>query len=86
MVVATLNRTFKSLALAKIGAEYVLRWLPVGTHDWRKFVRPSELTAGLRRHRVDVIDVKGMTFNPLTDRWSLNRDVDVNYVVFGTKR
>jgi 2-polyprenyl-6-hydroxyphenyl methylase/3-demethylubiquinone-9 3-methyltransferase len=86
MVVATLNRTFKSLALAKIGAEYVLRWLPVGTHDWRKFVRPSELTAGLRRHRIDVIDVKGMTFNPLTDRWSLNRDVDVNYAVFGTKR
>jgi len=86
MVVATLNRTLKSLALAKIGAEYVLRWLPVGTHDWRKFVRPSELTAGLLRHRVDVIDLKGMTFNPLTDKWSLTRDVDVNYVVFGTKR
>jgi 2-polyprenyl-6-hydroxyphenyl methylase/3-demethylubiquinone-9 3-methyltransferase len=86
MVVATLNRTLKSLALAKIGAEYVLRWLPVGTHDWRKFVRPSELATGLRRHRVDVLDLKGMTFNPLTDKWSLTRDVDVNYVVFGTKR
>ena len=86
MVVATMNRTLKSLALAKIGAEYVLRWLPVGTHDWRKFVRPSELATGLRRHRVDVLDLKGMTFNPLTDKWSLTRDVDVNYVVFGTKR
>ena len=86
MVVATMNRTLKSLALAKIGAEYILRWLPVGTHDWRKFVRPSELTTGLRRHRVDVADLKGMTFNPLTDKWSLTRDVDVNYVVFATKR
>ncbi len=86
MVVATMNRTLKSLALAKIGAEYVLRWLPVGTHDWRKFVRPAELAKGLRRHRVDVVDLKGMTFNPLTDKWSLTRDVDVNYVVFGTKR
>jgi 2-polyprenyl-6-hydroxyphenyl methylase/3-demethylubiquinone-9 3-methyltransferase len=86
MVVATLNRTLKSLALAKIGAEYVLRWLPVGTHDWRKFVRPSELTAGLGRHRVDVLDLKGIAFNPLTDRWLLTRDVDVNYMVFGTKR
>jgi 2-polyprenyl-6-hydroxyphenyl methylase/3-demethylubiquinone-9 3-methyltransferase len=86
MVVATLNRTLKSLALAKIGAEYVLRWLPVGTHDWRKFVRPSELTAGLGRHGVDVLDLKGIAFNPLTDRWSLTRDVDVNYMVFGAKR
>lgn len=86
MMVATLNRTLKALALAKIGAEYVLRWLPIGTHDWGKFVRPSELAAGLKRHQVDVLDLKGMTFNPLTDRWSLTRDVDVNYVVFATKR
>jgi 2-polyprenyl-6-hydroxyphenyl methylase/3-demethylubiquinone-9 3-methyltransferase len=85
MVVATLNRTLKSLALAKIGAEYVLRWLPVGTHDWRKFVRPSELTAGLRRHHVDVVDLRGMTYNPLSDRWSLTRDLDVNYVAYATK-
>lgn len=86
MVVATMNRTLKSLALAKIGAEYVLRWLPVGTHDWRRFVRPSELARGLRRHRIDVVDLKGVTYNPLTDKWSMTRDLDVNYMAFATKR
>ncbi len=80
MFVATISRTLKSLALAKIGAEYVLRWLPVGTHDWRKFVRPSELAAGLRPNGVAVRELKGMTFRPLADRWDLTDDLDVNYL------
>jgi 2-polyprenyl-6-hydroxyphenyl methylase / 3-demethylubiquinone-9 3-methyltransferase len=80
MVFATLNRTLKSLALAKIGAEYVLRWLPAGTHDWRKFVRPSELAAILRRHGLDVSDLTGVTYDPLRRSWSLSRDLGVNYM------
>jgi 2-polyprenyl-6-hydroxyphenyl methylase/3-demethylubiquinone-9 3-methyltransferase len=80
MVFATLNRTLKSLALAKIGAEYVLRWLPPGTHDWRKFVRPSELAAILRRHQLDMSDLAGVTYDPLRGSWSLSRDLEVNYM------
>ncbi|MCW9040746.1 MAG: bifunctional 2-polyprenyl-6-hydroxyphenol methylase/3-demethylubiquinol 3-O-methyltransferase UbiG, partial [Rhodospirillales bacterium] len=85
MVLATLNRTLKALALAKIGAEYVLRWLPPGTHDWNKFVKPSELAAALRPHGVTVTDLKGMTFNPFRDDWSLSSDLDVNYLAFAVK-
>ena len=85
MVAATLNRTLKALALAKFGAEYVLGWLPRGTHDWRKFVRPSELARGLRRHGVEVVDLEGVSYNPLTGAWSLSRDLDVNYLVFAVK-
>jgi 2-polyprenyl-6-hydroxyphenyl methylase/3-demethylubiquinone-9 3-methyltransferase len=82
LLVATLNRTPKSFALAIVGAEYVLRWLPVGTHDWHKFVKPNEVIAGIDASGLDVIDTTGVTFNPLLDRWSLNaRDLDVNYMV-----
>ncbi|PPR67948.1 MAG: Ubiquinone biosynthesis O-methyltransferase [Alphaproteobacteria bacterium MarineAlpha3_Bin1] len=86
MVASTLNRTLKSLALAKIGAEYVLRWLPVGTHDWRKFVRPSELAAGLKDHGVEITDLKGMTYAPIERDWRLSQNLDVNYLAFGVKR
>ncbi|MEQ9555989.1 MAG: bifunctional 2-polyprenyl-6-hydroxyphenol methylase/3-demethylubiquinol 3-O-methyltransferase UbiG [Rhodospirillales bacterium] len=86
MVVTTLNRTLKSLALAKIGAEYILRWLPVGTHDWRKFVRPSELAEGLAAHGVRLTDLEGMVFNPLNDTWRLDaKDLAVNYLAFCVK-
>jgi len=85
MAVSTLNRTLKSLALAKIGAEYILRWLPAGTHDWRKFVRPSELAAGLRPHGLAITHLKGMTYNPFRDEWALSRDLDVNYLALAMK-
>ncbi|MEK9672482.1 MAG: bifunctional 2-polyprenyl-6-hydroxyphenol methylase/3-demethylubiquinol 3-O-methyltransferase UbiG [Rhodospirillaceae bacterium] len=86
MVVTTLNRTLKSLAFAKVGAEYILRWLPIGTHDWRKFVRPSELARGLRPHGVDIRDLAGMVYNPLNDRWRISEtDLDVNYLAFTVK-
>lgn len=85
MAVSTLNRTPKSLLLAKLGAEYLLRWLPVGTHDWRKFVKPSELAAGLRRNGLEVVDLTGMTYSPLSDRWSESDDLDVNYLAFAVR-
>ena len=80
VVLSTINRTLKSLALAKIGAEYVLRWLPVGTHDWRKFVKPSELAAVLRHHDLALTDLGGIVYDPLQRKWSLGRDLDVNYM------
>ncbi len=82
MIVATLNRTAKAFALAIVGAEYVLRWLPRGTHDWRKFVRPSELAAALRRAGLAMSDLSGMTYDPLLGRWVLGPDdFSVNYIV-----
>ncbi len=86
MFFATLNRTAKAFALAIVGGEYILRWLPRGTHDWRKFVRPSELSRALVRADIEVADLTGVTYSPLTDQWSLNRrDLAVNYMGFGTK-
>jgi 2-polyprenyl-6-hydroxyphenyl methylase/3-demethylubiquinone-9 3-methyltransferase len=81
MIVATLNRTAKSYALAIVGAEYIMRWLPVGTHDWLKFVRPSELARSLRTANMKIETLTGLTYNPLKETWSLNeRDLDVNYI------
>ncbi|MDX2222153.1 MAG: bifunctional 2-polyprenyl-6-hydroxyphenol methylase/3-demethylubiquinol 3-O-methyltransferase UbiG [Rhodospirillaceae bacterium] len=85
LVAATINRTLKALALAKIGAEYILRWLPPGTHEWSKFVRPSELAAGLRGGGLQIGEVAGMSYNVLTDAWSVSRDLDVNYMIFATR-
>lgn len=82
---ATLNRTVKSLLLAKIGAEYVLRWLPAGTHDWRRFLKPSEIGLHLRHSGLVVRDATGVIYSPLTDEWLLARDLDVNYFMFATK-
>lgn len=85
LVGATLNRTLKSLALAKIGAEYVLRWLPRGTHDWRKFVKPSEFVEALRAGGLHVEDIKGMSYDPLQDEWRLTDDISVNYMLRAVK-
>lgn len=81
MTLATLNRTLKSLALAKIGAEHVLRWLPAGTHDWRKFVRPDEIIAALDGEGVRIAATRGVSLNPLSGRWSIDADVSVNYMM-----
>jgi 2-polyprenyl-6-hydroxyphenyl methylase/3-demethylubiquinone-9 3-methyltransferase len=85
LIVATLNRTPKAFALAIVGAEWVLRWLPRGTHDWRKFVRPSELARELRRNGLSLAEIRGVTYSPLGDRWSLSGDTDVNYMLAATK-
>jgi 2-polyprenyl-6-hydroxyphenyl methylase/3-demethylubiquinone-9 3-methyltransferase len=80
-VVATMNRTLKSLALAKIGAEYVLGWLPRGTHDWNRFIPPTELRAMLEESGLNICKTQGVSFNPLAWDWHLSDDVDVNYMV-----
>jgi len=79
--VATLNKTLKSLALAKIGAEYVLGWLPRGTHDWNRFIPPVELKASLEESGLTVLKTQGVSFDPLNWDWRLSSDVDVNYMV-----
>jgi 2-polyprenyl-6-hydroxyphenyl methylase/3-demethylubiquinone-9 3-methyltransferase len=81
MITATLNRTLKSFALAIVGAEYVLRWLPRGTHRWDKFVTPNELEAVLERSGLRMIDERGVVYNILLDGWQLADDMDVNYMV-----
>ncbi|RAI35393.1 bifunctional 2-polyprenyl-6-hydroxyphenol methylase/3-demethylubiquinol 3-O-methyltransferase UbiG [Rhodoplanes serenus] len=85
LVAATLNRTLKSWALAIVGAEYVLRWLPIGTHQWDKFVTPQELESALERAGLTVSGESGVIYNPLADRWQLSRDMDVNYMVSAEK-
>jgi 2-polyprenyl-6-hydroxyphenyl methylase / 3-demethylubiquinone-9 3-methyltransferase len=78
---ATLNRTLKSYALAIVGAEYVLRWVARGTHDWQKFVTPAELTAVLTRSGLEVFDKIGVVYDLFSDRWKLSADMEVNYMV-----
>jgi 2-polyprenyl-6-hydroxyphenyl methylase / 3-demethylubiquinone-9 3-methyltransferase len=81
MIVATLNRTLKSFAFAIIGAEYVLRWLPRGTHQWDRFVTPNELEIALEQAGLRVSGETGVIYNVLADRWQLSSDMDVNYMV-----
>ena len=81
MIVATLNRTLKALALAKIGAEYVLRWLPLETHDWRKFLKPDEIRGFLDGEPVEVEGPFGVVFNPLSGRWTRSANADINYMM-----
>ena len=78
-MLSTINRTVKSFALAIVGAEYILRWLPRGTHTWSKFVTPEEMETYAEAANLSVTDTSGMIFNPLRNRWSLGRDKDVNY-------
>jgi 2-polyprenyl-6-hydroxyphenyl methylase/3-demethylubiquinone-9 3-methyltransferase len=85
MVVATLNRTLKALALAKVGAEYVLRWLPPGTHDWKKFLKPEEVRGFLDGEPLDVEGPFGVAYDPLSGRWSRSGDIDVNYMMVVTR-
>ncbi|MEM8770783.1 MAG: bifunctional 2-polyprenyl-6-hydroxyphenol methylase/3-demethylubiquinol 3-O-methyltransferase UbiG [Pseudomonadota bacterium] len=85
LIMATINRTLKALAFAKIGAEYILRWLPAGTHDPRKFVKPDEAAAALSRADLNVIADAGVTYNPLMDVWRITEDTSVNYMLTAVK-
>ncbi|MFZ4534293.1 MAG: bifunctional 2-polyprenyl-6-hydroxyphenol methylase/3-demethylubiquinol 3-O-methyltransferase UbiG, partial [Alsobacter sp.] len=85
MFAATLNRTLKSFALAIVGAEYVLRWVPRGTHQWDKFVKPQELERAFENAGLDVNGERGVIYNPLADRWQLSSDMDVNYMLVGKR-
>lgn len=84
LVLSTLNRTPKAYATAIIGAEYLLRWLPRGTHDYRKFRRPSELARDVRAAGLSVTDIAGLVYDPWRDRWHSSPDVGVNYLLFAT--
>ena len=85
LIAATLNRTLKAFALAIVGAEYVLGWLPRGTHDWKKFVTPGELERFLIHAGLTPSDQAGFTYNPLADRWRVTKDLDVNYMMSAQK-
>jgi 2-polyprenyl-6-hydroxyphenyl methylase/3-demethylubiquinone-9 3-methyltransferase len=87
LFLSTLNRTAKAWALAIAGAEYVLGWLPRGTHDWRKFLKPSEVVRGLEAGGITAKEIVGVVYSPLSRTWSLNKaDLDVNYMLFGATR
>ncbi len=87
LFLSTLNRTAKAWALAIVGAEYVLGWLPRGTHDWKKFLKPSEVARGLRAGGIEIDDIVGVVYSPLGRQWSLNKgDLDVNYMLSGVAR
>ena len=81
MFLATLNRTLKSYIFAIIGAEYILRWLPIGTHEWDKFVKPEELISELKKNDLRLDRLDGMKFNIITDKWSISNDKSVNYIM-----
>lgn len=86
LFLSTLNRTAKAWALAIAGAEYILRWLPRGTHDWKKFLKPSEVVRGLRAGGIETEEIVGMVYSPLSRAWSINAsDLDVNYMLRGSK-
>ena len=80
MFVATLNKTLKSYFFAIVGAEYILRWLPIGTHEWEKFVKPNELISILKKNNLKLDKIDGMIFNILTNRWKVGNDKSVNYI------
>ncbi len=85
MILSTINRTLKAYALAIVGAEYVLRWLPIGTHQWDRFVTPDELKDGLARAGLTLTGTRGLVYNPLQDEWRLAADTDVNYMATALK-
>lgn len=87
LFLSTLDRTAKAWAMAIAGAEYVLGWVPRGTHDWKKFLKPSEVVHGLRDGGIDAQEIVGVVYSPLSRLWSLNKnDLDVNYMLYGIKR
>ena len=85
MFIATLNKTLKSYIFAIIGAEYVLRWLPIGTHDWEKFVKPEDLKKVLFKNNLQIEKLDGMNFNMIKDEWSVSKDTSINYIAKAIK-
>ena len=85
MFTATINRTLTSYIKAIVGAEYILRWLPIGTHDWNKFIKPEELQKKLSDKKFTTIDVKGLAFNPINSKWRKSNNLSVNYIITSLK-
>jgi len=80
MFVATINKTLKSYIFAIVGAEYILRWLPIGTHEWEKFVKPEDLKRILKSNNLSLKSLNGMSFNMIKDQWNVSNDLSVNYI------
>ena len=85
MFIATINRTFESYVKAIIGAEYLLRWLPIGTHSWEKFVKPEEIEEKLIKLNFNKLNLDGLKFNIISNNWSLSRNCSVNYIIVAKK-
>ena len=85
MFTATLNRTFISFIKAIIGAEYILRWLPIGTHDWNKFLKPEEIEKQIQELNFSITEVKGLQFNILSQKWKRSNNLSVNYIITSIK-
>ena len=85
MFTATINRTLTSYVKAIIGAEYILRWLPIGTHDWNKFIKPEELEKKLVNQKFKTLDIKGLNFNPILSKWKKSENLSVNYIICSEK-
>ena len=85
MFTATLNRSFMSYLKAIIGAEYIMRWLPIGTHDWNKFLKPEELEKLLQDKKFSIVEIKGLEFNPLLNKWKKSNNLSVNYIIASSK-
>ena len=85
MFTATINRTLTSYIKAIIGAEYILRWLPIGTHDWDKFIKPEELEKKLVEQKFKTLDIKGLNFNPILNKWKRSENLSVNYIICSEK-
>jgi len=85
MFTATLNRTFRSYFKAILGAEYILRWLPIGTHDWNKFIRPEELEKDLSNKNLKTLEIKGLQYNPIINKWNKSNNLSVNYIICSAK-
>ena len=80
MFVATLNKTLKSYVFAIVGAEYIMRWLPIGTHEWEKFIKPEDLISILEKNNLKLDKIDGMNFNLIKNKWSVGNDKSVNYI------
>ena len=85
MFTATLNRSLMSYLKAIVGAEYILRWLPIGTHDWNKFLKPEELEKLLQNEKFSTVDIKGFEFNPILSKWKKSNNLSVNYIITSSK-
>ena len=85
MFTATLNRSFMSYLKAIIGAEYIMRWLPIGTHDWNKFLKPEELEKQLQDKKFSMVEIKGLEFNPFLNKWRKSNNLSVNYIITSSK-
>jgi len=85
MLTATLNRSLMSYLKAIVGAEYILRWLPIGTHDWNKFLKPEELERLLQNEKFSTVEIKGLEFNPISSKWKKSDNLSVNYIICSSK-